>query len=31
MPLIEAACGAPFDAGHYTRYLTEKFCGIYGL
>ncbi len=31
MPLIEAACGAPFDASHYTRYLTEKFCGIYGL
>jgi carboxypeptidase Taq len=31
MPLIEAACGAPFDASHYTRYLTEKFTAIYGL
>ena len=31
MPLIETACGAPFDAGHYTRYLTEKFGAIYGL
>ena len=31
MPLIESACGAPFDASHYTRYLTEKFSGIYDL
>ena len=31
MPLIEAACGAPFDAAPYTRYLTEKFSAIYGL
>lgn len=31
MPLIEAACGGKFDASHYTRYLTEKFSGIYNL
>jgi carboxypeptidase Taq len=29
--IIEDACGAPFDASHYTRYLTEKFGDIYGL
>ena len=31
MPLIESACGEPFDASHYTRYLTEKFSAIYNL
>jgi carboxypeptidase Taq len=29
--IIADACGAPFDASHYTRYLTEKFGDIYGL
>jgi len=29
--LIAGACGGPFDAGHYTRYLERKFRGIYGL
>ena len=31
IPLIEAACGGPIDASHYTRYLTEKFSAIYNL
>ena len=29
--LVREACGSPFDASHYTRYLTEKFSAIYGL
>ena len=29
--LIADACGAPFDPSFYTRYLVEKFSGIYGL
>ena len=29
--LVLIACGEPFDASHYTRYLTEKFSAIYGL
>ena len=29
--IIELACGTGFDATHYTRYLDEKYRGIYGL
>ena len=29
--VILDACGEPFDASHFTRYLTEKFTRIYGL
>ena len=29
--LILGACGEPFDASHFTRYLTDKFTTIYGL
>lgn len=29
--LMRAACGAPFDAKHYTDYLTQKFSAIYEL
>ena len=29
--LVESACGEPFDPGHYTNYLVEKFSVIYGL
>lgn len=29
--LMCEACGTPFDASHYTRYLSEKFSSIYGL
>ena len=29
--LVEAACGAPFDAGYYCAYLQKKFSELYGL
>ena len=29
--LVRAACGEPFDAKHYTDYLTQKFSAIYEL
>ena len=29
--LIEAACGAPFDASHYVDYLVNKYQAVYGL
>ncbi len=29
--LIREACGAPFDAAYYCRYLEQKFSGVYGL
>ena len=29
--IVRDACGAAFDASHYTRYLREKFSAIYGL
>ena len=29
--IIADACGEPFDASHYTRYLERKFSRIYGL
>ena len=29
--IVADACGEPFDASHYTRYLTEKFGGMYQL
>ncbi len=29
--LIEAACGAPFDATYYCDYLVRKFTELYGL
>ena len=29
--IVRDACGAGFDAGHFTRYLADKFSTIYGL
>ena len=29
--LIAEACGTPFDAGFYCRYLEDKFRALYGL
>ena len=29
--ILQAACGGPFDASHYTNYLVRKFSDIYGL
>ena len=29
--LVRAACDGPFDAKHYTDYLTQKFSAIYEL
>ena len=29
--LVEAACGAPFDASFYCAYLDSKFRALYGL
>ena len=29
--LVRTACGEPFDAKHYTDYLTQKFSAIYEL
>lgn len=29
--IISDACGAPFDASHYTRYLQRRFTRVYGL
>lgn len=29
--IISDACGEPFDPTYFTRYLQEKFSGIYGL
>lgn len=29
--IVADACGEPFDPGHYTRYLTDKFSALYHL
>lgn len=29
--VVEDACGAPFDAGYYTRYLRDKYTKLYQL
>ena len=29
--LFESAAGAAFDPKYYTRYLVEKFRGVYGI
>ena len=31
LPLMEQACGEPFDPSYYTDYLVEKFEALYGL
>ena len=31
LPLMEQACGEPFDARYYVDYLVGKFEGLYGL